>query len=248
MKISERAWKNFITRLAKIDKAAADYMRAYIAKRGGFSKIKESDLIDCAYGIVAKYGEASAALSAEMYDAIAELSGVRIPPAVVADTAPYAEVARAIRGAAQIIVSEITVINTVARLVKRAGADTMLKNAIRDGAEFAWIPSGDSCAFCITLASNGWRKASEKALKGGHAEHIHANCDCAYAVRFNSETSVAGYDPDIYREMYYGAEGSTSHERINSLRRELYAENADEINAQKREAYARRKEALQGSE
>lgn len=50
----------------------------------------------------------------------------------------------------------------VSRLVKRAGADTTLKNAQRDGAEFAWVPHGDSCAFCLTLASRGWQRASQR--------------------------------------------------------------------------------------
>ena len=126
--------------------------------------------------------------------------------------------------------------------MKKAGQDTTLKNAIRDKAEFAWIPSGDTCAFCMTLAANGWQPASKEALKGGHAEHIHANCDCAYMIRFNHDTEVAGYDPDKYLEMYESAEGKTSKEKINSMRRQMYQENKDEINAQKRAAYAERKE------
>ena len=56
----------------------------------------------------------------------------------------------------------------VGRLVKQAGADTTPQNALRVGAEFAWVPSGDTCAFCITLASRGWQRASRKAVKGGH--------------------------------------------------------------------------------
>lgn len=124
----------------------------------------------------------------------------------------------------------------VSRLVKRAGADTTLRNAVRDGAEFAWIPHGDSCPFCITLASNGWQKAGKKALKGGHAEHIHAHCDCEYAVRFHSGTTVAGYDPDKYYRQYREAGGD-----INAMRRIDYAARKDAINAQKRAAYAARK-------
>ncbi len=40
--------------------------------------------------------------------------------------------------------------------------------------------------------------------------------------------------------MYYGAEGSTSDEKINSMRRANYAEHKDVINAKKRAAYANR--------
>ena len=76
---------------------------------------------------------------------------------------------------------------------------------------------------------------SKNALRNGHAEHIHANCDCQYAVRFNDNTSIEGYDPDKYREMYENAEGSTPQEKINSMRRMKYQEN-------KRAAYAESKE------
>lgn len=120
--------------------------------------------------------------------------------------------------------------NGVSRLVKRAGADTTLKNAVRDGAEWAWAPHGDTCPFCITLASNGWQKASSKVLKGGHAEHIHANCDCEFAIRFDHSTTVAGYDPEKYLRQYRAA-GSD----VNAMRRIDYAARKDAINAQKRE-------------
>ena len=110
----------------------------------------------------------------------------------------------------------------VSRLVKRAGADTTLKNAVRDGAEWAWVPHGDTCPFCITLASNGWQKASSKVLKGGHADHIHANCDCEFAIRFDHNTTVAGYDPDKYLKQYRDAGGD-----INKMRRVNYAANID---------------------
>ncbi len=112
--------------------------------------------------------------------------------------------------------------------------------AIRDGAEFAWVPQGDTCPFCLMLASNGWQNASRKTLKGDHAEHIHANCDCQFAIRFNGKPSYASYDPDKYKEIYNNAEGATWQEKLNSMRKAEYEANADKIRAQKREAYAKR--------
>ena len=115
-----------------------------------------------------------------------------------------------------------------------------MQNAIRDGAYWAWIPSGDTCAFCITLASRGWQKASKSALKDGHAEHVHANCDCTYAVRFDDNLDVEGYEPQDYLDMYYDADGDSPQERINALRRKFYNENKEIINEQKRSAYAKK--------
>lgn len=244
MDISKKDWLGYVRRLEKIDKKAGELMRAYIDLNG---TADTAALIDYAYGIATAYGEASAALSCEMYDAIAEASGRALPAAEPAATATYGETAKTVNGVLKQSQDPEMLSSSVSRLVKRAGADTTLKNAERDGSEFAWIPMGDTCAFCITLASRGWQRQSRKAMKGGHAEHIHSNCDCTYAVRFGGKGGVSGYDPDRYLEMYENAEGRTPEEKINSMRRAQYAEDKERINEQKRAAYAERKEKKQSS-
>ena len=230
MKITEKTWVEYITRLARLNETADQKMAEYIAKYG----TADTDaLIEYAYALVQKYGEGSAELACQMYDAIAAASAAGVPPAVPAAPATYGETARMVDAT---MGSLPMLQGGVSRLVKQAGADTTLKNAIRDGAEWAWVPHGDTCPFCITLASNGWQPASRKALKGDHAQHIHAHCDCEYAIRFDSRTTVAGYDPDKYLEQYYAYGGD-----INAMRRAQYAKNKDFINAQKRAAYAARK-------
>ena len=237
MRISTKDWKNYIEKLSKLNNTAGEKMSDYVARHG----FDDPKIIDYAYGLVTKYGEGSASLSAMMYDAIAEMEGKILPSAEVAETPEYGEVAKAINGVRKHSQNPNSYGNVVNRLVKRTGADTMLKNADRDGAEFAWVPSGDTCAFCIALASRGWQHISKKSLKNGHAEHIHANCDCNYTVRFDGRSSVAGYDPDEYLEIYENAEGSTPDEKINSIRAKYRAENRDKINAQKRANYAENK-------
>lgn len=238
MIISEKAWLRYVNLLRAISKKAADQMLIAIKKYGLDDRQK---LIEIAYGLASKYGAASAEVSCQMYEAIAEASGVRIPVAEAAETATYREVAIAVNGTLK-TQNEVIISNAVGNLVKLAGVDTTMKNALRDGAEWAWVPHGDTCAFCMALASRGWQKASKDAIKNGHAEHIHANCDCTYAVRFDNKTSVGGYDPDEYLRKYQEAPGRNSKEKINSMRREIYKEHKDEINAQKRIAYAARKE------
>ena len=238
MNITEKAWTNYIELLRKQSKKAADLMLEAIKRYGLDNRDK---LISYAYALATKYGEASAALACQMYDAIAAASGAHVPSAMPAETATIKETAIAVNGTLK-TQNEAIISNAVGNLVKMAGVDTMMQNALRDGAEWAWVPHGDTCAFCRTLASRGWQKASKDAIKNGHAEHIHANCDCTYCVRFDSKTNVAGYDPDEYLRMYKEADGKSSKEKINSMRRELYKQNKDEINAQKRIAYAARKE------
>ena len=237
MRISTKDWKNYIEKLSKLNNTAGEKMSDYVARHG----FDDPKIIDYAYGLVTKYGEGSASLSAMMYDAIAEMEGKILPSAEVAETPEYGEVAKAINGVRKHSQNPNSYGNVVNRLVKRTGADTMLKNADRDGAEFAWVPSGDTCAFCIALASRGWQHISKKSLKNGHAEHIHANCDCNYTVRFDGRSTVEGYDSNEYLEIYENAEGSTPDEKINSIRAKYRAENRDKINAQKRAAYAEKK-------
>lgn len=231
MQITAKTWNEYITRLSRLNQKAGQLMRQYIDTHGTEST---DDLIAYAYGLVTKYGEGSAELACQMYDALAEAANAGVPAAEPAEPADYGEVARMVNATKNQNPANLP--NGVSRLVKRAGADTTLKSAVRDGAEWAWVPHGDTCPFCITLASNGWQKASSKVLKGGHAEHIHANCDCEFAIRFDHNTTVAGYDPEKYLAQYNAAGGD-----INKMRRVNYAANKERINAQKRAAYAARK-------
>lgn len=247
-RITSRSWNNYIGILRRLSDRAAKEMLSTITKLSnqyneGIITLEEYEdaAIEYAYALATKYGEGAGAAACEMYDAIAELQGANVPPAVPAATATIDETARAVVGTMK--TGNVNIVaDATGRLVKLVGVDTMQQNALRDGAEWAWIPRGDTCAFCITLASRGWQKASKKAIRNGHAEHVHANCDCTYAVRFSRGLDVEGYDPDKYLAMYEGADGNSPQQRINAMRREFYAENKETINAQKRSAYAKRME------
>lgn len=244
VKIAQSTWDKYVETLAAASDKAAEQMERFVRNLDNYGGIDAytDAVVDYAYALATKYGEATAAAACDMYDAITEASGVVLPAAEPAATATYAETRKAIEGAAKFSRKPEYIASVSGRLVKQAGADTTLKNAKRDGAQFAWIPHGDTCAFCITLASRGWQPASQIALNGGHAEHIHSNCDCTYAIRFNSKSYVEGYQPEKYLEMYENAEGNDSAHKIDALRRQFYAENREKINAQKRAAYATRRE------
>ena len=225
MTISQKTWNKYITMLRQINEEAAGKIQTYYVNH--YLNVPNPDtkaLIDYCYAIVNKYGEASAALSADMYDAIATLEGVTVPSAEIAEIASYGDIAKTVHGTLNISDNPELISNAVGRWVKMAGSDTTLKNALRDGAQFAWIPKGETCAFCLALASRGWQYASKASIKNGHAEHIHANCDCQYTVRFDDKSSVAGYDPDEYYDMYHSADGRSPKDKINSMRREAYAQ------------------------
>lgn len=234
MQISKQTWRAYTQKLAKVNAKAAKQMEQYVNAHG----MNDIDaVIEYAYGLSGKYGEAAAELACQMYDAVAAAQGATVSAAEPAKTASYAEVENAIKK----MKNNVDVVSSaVGRMVKQAGADTILKNAMRDGAEFAWIPSGDACAFCTTLGSRGWQRASKKTIKGDHAGHIHNNCQCEFAIRFDGQSNVEGYDPDALYNEYINADNGKPKDKINAMRRKQYAANKDEINAQKREAYAKR--------
>ena len=230
MKLTQAAWDDYISRLSQLNQKAGQLMREYM---DGHPEADTDALIRYAYALVTKYGEGSAELACQMYDALAEAQGVTLPAAEPAPTATYGEVTGMVKATQD---SPPSLQQGVSRMIKQAGADTTTRNAIRDGAEWAWVPHGDACPFCRMLASNGWQRASKNLLKKGHAQHIHANCDCEFAVRFSREFDVSGYDPEEYLRQYRDA-GSD----VNAMRRIDYAARKDAINAQKRAAYAARK-------
>lgn len=236
MVISTTDWTNYIQKLSKLSFIAGQLMRQYVVKNG-MEDINA--LITYANALVIKYGEGSATLACQMYDAIAELQNATVAAAIPAEVATIGEVAKAINGSLKQSPTGQLLDTVVGRLVKQAGADTTIKNAIRDKAQFAWIPSGDTCAFCLALSSRGWQYASNKSLQNGHAEHIHSHCDCQYVIRFNKDMNVEGYDPDKYLEIY-NSYGGKPEDKINAMRRANYEANKERINAQKRAAYARR--------
>ena len=240
MKISKKDWQKYITLLRKVSDTAADKVAKYMDTIDINSQEGMRALLDYSYAVATKYGEGATALACQMYDEIASLSGASVPIAEPAATATYGEVAMSVRGKMMDTLNPDAIGAKVGLLVRRAGMDTTLHNAIRDGAEWAWVPSGDTCPFCLVLASNGWQEASSKVLKGNHADHIHANCDCSFVVRFDSRMDVEGYDPEALYDKYMGASGGNSTAKINALRRKFYAENKGRINAQKRAAYARK--------
>lgn len=249
--ITKRQWQKYITMLRRVQNRATDEMIAFInlPQTQMLSGAEYSQaIIDYGYALATKYGEAASALVCDWYDAISMAEGVELLAAEPAETATYQEVAKAINGTRKFSEKPEVIGAATGRQVKLVAADTLLKNALRDGAEWAWIPQGETCAFCLTLASRGWQAPSTKALKNGHAEHIHANCDCMYAVRHNPNTEVEGYnDGQRYRDMYYdapldhwntpdgeppaghnSAEKPTPKNRINAMRRKFYSENGTE--------------------
>lgn len=222
MQISANDWQKYVSKLSAINTKAGELLQTYIDKHG-LNDIES--VITYAHALVTKYGEAGSELACQMYDALAEAQGAYVNPAEPATIANRHEVA----GALLKTQGTLNMIPAIERLVKTAASDTMLKNAKRDNAEWAWVSHGDTCAFCMHLSSLGWMPASKAILRGEHAEHIHANCDCEFAIRFDGKSTVEGYSPQKFKKIFDNAEGNTLKDKINAIRREQSARNYQKI-------------------
>ncbi len=222
MLISQKILSQYAQTIRQLSDAASEQMRLLLSEFDhieDLTYVERVAVLQTAHALATSYGEGAAAESCRMYDDIAEMSGVYVAPAEMAETATFDEVAKSVNGTRK-TGNVDTCANSVGRLVKMTGCDTMLRNCIRDGAYTAWIPQGqETCAFCIMLAGRGWMKASKDMIKNGHAEHIHPNCDCIYAVSFDTSTRYEGYDPSAYKRIYDDAEGANWKEKLNDMRR-----------------------------
>lgn len=112
------------------------------------------------------------------------------------------------------------------QIVRNTARLTVEHSALADPTRprYARVPSGSkTCAFCVMLASRGFAYSSEKTA-GGEEEKYHDDCDCMIIPSWG-RTSIKGYDPDRYMEMYRNAaerSGSTDSKRIAQWMRHTY--------------------------
>ena len=250
VRMSEEAWNEYIRRLRLLSDDTYNWVMKWLdgLDIAGLSDAEWNRFVNLLYINVVKNGEAAATLSAELFEYMTQNSLENLATVDMFVNDDIRELYRMVYGVKKYGNPKL-IAEGASRYVKLSSVDTVLGNALKYGCEVAWIPHGDTCAFCIALASNGWQPASKKLIKNGHAEHVHANCDCTFAVRYSRDVEVEGYDDGKkYRKIYYDAKGSDSSERIKNLRRELDAENKEEIKKQQHEAYEERKKRKEQTE
>lgn len=76
-------------------------------------------------------------------------------------------------------------------------------------AGYARVPVGETCAWCLMLASLGYYYRSEQTALGIDPDHYHAHCDCI-AVPYHGPDAIEGYgdDYEMYFDMYATARDS----------------------------------------
>lgn len=152
--------------------------------------------------------ELSARLAAEFYDGMRAYSGIVDEYKAVPDSKRIPE---ATSGAVRAFVQDLVDGKPVEKFVhlcvdridyetRKAANECVAANARRDPKKARWarIPTGaETCQFCIMLASRGFVYHSDET-----ASHAHANCDCRIVPSWDKSTTVQGYDPDLYYDMW----------------------------------------------
>ena len=194
----------------QLKQAAVDEFMEYV-----YDGMTVDEVIDAAATVAWKYEQLGCELGAQWYDLCAELAGIDAEPAEYPDSDYDEMLARADEylKASEPGQEPQTVFNDfLQRLVDQSIRNTGNANLWRDyerglaPGKWARVPVGDTCAWCMMLASNGaWYVSKETAL-GVDPGHYHDHCDCR-AVYHADPEDIADYDQLLkYKSMYYDAE------------------------------------------
>lgn len=95
------------------------------------------------------------------------------------------------------------------KYVQEYGRRTIIDNVGRDETRPLWarVPAGETCAFCLMLASRGAVYTSERDA-GGLGHVFHDECDCQPTVTWGGGWADLPYDPEPLYQAYLAAGGS----------------------------------------
>ena len=197
-----------------------------------YDGITVDEIIAEATRIAEKYAYLGAELGAQWYELCSELAGIDIEPAMVGEVdvdALESKAHAALEGsdvsgsttAKQVFNSYLQ--NVINDSIRTTGDANLWRDYERGLAGGRWcrVPVGDTCAWCLMLASQGAWYLSEKSALGETAGHYHDGCNCT-AVYHADADSIGGYENlGRYKEMYYDADNMRM---ANASGRESYPE------------------------
>lgn len=175
------------------------------------------DVTQTAVRIAEKYSMLGCELGAQWYDLCSELAGLDVDPAMLPDIDEDG-----IRAGAESAASRVSaggnpapawntfLENQVMASIRETGYANLWRDYRRGLAGGRWtrVPVGETCAWCIMLASQGAWYLSEQSALGSEPGHYHSDCDCV-AVFHADANDISGYtDLMTYKQMYYDAENA----------------------------------------
>lgn len=178
--------------------------------------ITRDEVIDIAVGIATKYSMLGAELGAQWYDLCSQLAGFDVESAELSDSnldslGPRAESFAEAAITADAPLGEafnVFLQNEINNSIRLTGSANLWRDYERGLVPGKWsrVPVGDTCAWCLMLASQGAWYLSEKSALGESSDHYHDGCNCIAVYHADAE-SIAGYDNfSDYKRMYYDVE------------------------------------------
>lgn len=175
------------------------------------------EVVELATRIAQKYSYLGCELGAQWYDLCSEMAGLDVDPAYLpeVDVDELEGKAQAAFGRAQgsTLIGEVFnyyLQNQIERSIRMTGDANLWRDYERGtaGGRWARVPVGDTCAWCLMLASQGAWYLSEDTANGIDPGHYHDGCDCV-AVYHADPDSISGYTKlQKYKGMYYDAENA----------------------------------------
>lgn len=166
--------------------------------------------------LMEQYGMPAAELGAQWYELCAREGGADVNAALLGDL-NFSRIDARLKRRLQKYLDEEEDLDTTLEFVLDlledeihiASRDQIIQNLDRDEKEnrrtnrrsragYARVPVGDTCAWCIMLASRGYVYRSYESAGGLDPDHYHAHCDCV-VVGYNDPIAIAGYG-DQYKE------------------------------------------------
>lgn len=212
-------WK-YANALQRVSQQARDDFLAAV-KEVDFSdpEAAREQLQTIVQGLVDWYGLAAKELGAQWFEYCEELATRANPSQLVGDTGRYStksDVDALIDRAASGEIDEQKLVELLQGVVveqtkRRARseiesriAEKMQAEGGRGGVKYGYarVPVGDTCAYCIMLASRGFDYWSEKTARAAD----HPGCNCVI-VPFHEAGNIPGYEEKLasYREQYVEA-------------------------------------------
>lgn len=205
-----------------------------------------------------KYGMSAQELGAQWYEFCANKAGVNVDSAVVDEIdfsridSYFQEVIRPYEdGEMEWDEAQRRSLDAFENIMKGFTREPIIKNLDRDErnsrrryrqtdraaarAGYARVPVGETCAWCLMLASLGYYYRSELTALGPDPDHYHAHCDCI-AVPYHGPDAIQGYEDEY--EMYFDIYATARDDYRSGNYSDDTARRIEEAHAKHDELYA----------
>lgn len=193
---------------SQLKQAAIDEFMEYVHEG-----MTVDEVVDIAAQVAYKYSMLGEELGAQWYDLCSQLAGIDADDAYLPEVdaqgiAQRASTVAKSGGDVKSVFNEF-LSNQIQESIRRTGTANLWRDYERGLTPGKWarVTVGDTCAWCLMLASQGaWYLTEKSALTSKHGGNYHQNCNCI-AVYHADPESISGYTKlEEYKQMYYDAD------------------------------------------